>query len=120
MTVQQAITHIDAVKPNVYTTADKIAWLNTLDGKVKNDILDFYATEVDWDGYDAEHMSEELLVPAPYDTIYEHYMAGEIDRLNEEIDLYNNDVALFNSDWSAFRNYYNRNNEHKRARVILI
>ena len=121
MTISEAITNINSVKPNAYTAAEKVAWLYTLDLLVKKNILDMYTEEVeDIEEYTTADQTAELLVPAPWDKIYEHYMAGEIDRLNGETDLYNNDTVLFNRAMADFRNAYNRAHEHKRAAVMLI
>ena len=112
MTIAEAIANIDAIKPNAYTTTEKIKWLSTLDGRIKYLICDNYTEEVEWEEY--TDTTEVLLVPAPWDNIYEYYLAACIDRSNDEIDLYNNDIALYNSVLSEYRNYYNRTNEHKR------
>ncbi len=122
MTISEAITHINTVKPNAYGNSEKLKWLYTLDLLIKANILDLYTEEVeDIDDYTEltteEQAEVELLVPAPWDIIYEHYMAGEIDRLNEEIDLYNNDTLKYNETLSEFRNNYNRTHTAKASRI---
>lgn len=120
MTIAEAIAIIDAIKPNSYTVAEKVAWLSSLDGRIKNEVLDRYEDETEFEEYSASDTSTELLVPAPYDRIYEYYMAGEIDRCNGEITLYNNDAALFNSAFSGFRNYYNTVHTYKGRKIRII
>ena len=39
MTISEAITKIDALRPNMYTDAEKIGWLSKLDGMIYYEIL---------------------------------------------------------------------------------
>ena len=118
MTISEAISNINAVKPNAYTAAEKVKWLYNLDLSIKADICDVYTEPVgDIEEYSTTDQTTVLLVPAPWDGIYEHYLAGEIDRLNEEIDLYNNDIALYNEVLSDFRNHYNRTHTARKSTI---
>jgi hypothetical protein len=40
MTINEAITRLDSLKPNGYTLSDKIGWLSIVDGMIKNNIID--------------------------------------------------------------------------------
>ena len=40
MTIIEAITRADSLKPNTYTPCDKIKWLSTLDGIIKENIIE--------------------------------------------------------------------------------
>lgn len=40
MKISEAITKIDALKFNTYTQSEKIAWLSTIDGMIKREIID--------------------------------------------------------------------------------
>ncbi|MBO4216359.1 MAG: hypothetical protein J5940_00285 [Clostridia bacterium] len=120
MTIAEAIANIDAVKPNPYSTAEKTAWLYTLDGLVKKEVLDKYETDAVLEAYSPDDTATVLLIPEPYCKIYEYYLAGEIDRNNGETALYNNDAALFNSAFSCFRNYYNGAHAHRGNRFRIL
>ena len=50
----------------------------------------------------------ELLVGEPYDEMYIHWLAAQIDYHNREIDGFNSTNAMFDAVYSAFRNAYNR------------
>ena len=39
MTVAEAIALVDALKPNHYTVAQKVGWLNELDGMLHDDVI---------------------------------------------------------------------------------
>lgn len=66
-----------------------------------------------WKPYNDDTSEQtELLIPAPYDEVYIHYLAAQIDRINQEMEKYNNDITLFNSTYLEFAAYYNRNHMH--------
>lgn len=111
MTISEAISNIDAIKPNRYSRSDKIKWLSTLDGLIKTEIIDTHESDVETvfvpynDNTDPD---TELLVPAPYDGVYRYWLESQIDHANAEITQYNNSSAAYNSAFSAFERHYNR------------
>ena len=112
MTIEQAITTTDTMKPNAYSTNDKISWLSRLDGMVKRLIIDTHegGENVVFTGYDSDtDMETELLVQAPFDDIYLRCLEAQIDYANAEYNKYNNSIIMFNSAFEVFGNYYNRN-----------
>src|SRR5574343_428698 len=54
--------------------------------------------------------SEVLLVPAPYDCIYEYYIYAMIDWMNKEYKAYENSMILYNSAWEDMCRWYKTNN----------
>ena len=111
MTLFEAISQINNLKPNTYSHTDKVKWLSTLDGIIKTEIIDTHegAEQVEFNGYDEDtDLSTELLVPAPYDSIYIRWLDAQVDYANGEYDRYNNGVQVYNDAYSAFANYYNR------------
>ena len=114
MTIIKAINRIDAINPNNYTQPEKVAWLSTLDGVIKKEIIDTHegAEVVAFSGYTEETpLDTELLVPAPYDEVYLFWLQSKIDYWNGELGKYNNSIAMYNTAYSAFEKAYNR--EHK-------
>lgn len=111
MTLIEAITRIDTLKPNTYTQQEKIKWLSTLDGLIKNEIIDTHegGENISFAGYDENtNIATELLVPAPYDDIYIRWLETRIDYTNGEYTRYNNGVSAYNDAYSEFSKYYNR------------
>lgn len=111
MTIIEAINGVDNVKPNRYDQPQKIKWLSTLDGIIKNEIIDTHedGEEVKFNGYtDETNLLTKLLVPAPYDDIYIRYLEMQIDYANGEYGKYNNSKVMYNTLYSAFAKYYNR------------
>lgn len=114
MTIIEAINRIDAVNPNNYSQPEKVAWLSTLDGVIKKEIIDTHegAEAVIFSGYTADTpLDTELLVPAPYDEVYLFWLQSKIDYWNGEMGKYNNSIAMYNTAYSNFERAYNR--EHK-------
>jgi hypothetical protein len=112
MTLIEAINTTNNLKPNTYTHTDKVKWLSTLDGIIKTEIINTHegAEQVTFNGYDEDaDLTTELLVPAPYDSIYLRWLEAQIDYANGEYTRYNNDLQAFNDAYSAFERYYNRN-----------
>lgn len=113
MTIIEAVNKIDALKPNNYTTENKVAWLSTIDGIIKKEIIDTHegADKVTFNGYDADTTNDTvLLVPAPYDDIYIRWLEAQIDYNNGEYGRYSNSMTMYNAAYSNYERYYNRNN----------
>ena len=112
MKIIEAITKIDALKPNNYTPENKIAWLTVLDGVIKEEIIDTHegGEAITFTGYDANTPTDtELLVPAPYDDIYVRWLEAQIDYSNADYGRYSNSMTMYNAAYSAYERYYNRN-----------
>ena len=111
MTIIEAINKIDSLKPNNYTQEDKIAWLSTLDGIIKKEIIDTHegAEEISFKGYDVDTaLDTVMLVPPPYDDIYIRWLEAQIDYVNGETKRYANSMIMYNTAYLSFQRYYNR------------
>lgn len=112
MTIAEAISKTDALKPNTYTPEDKIDWLSTLDARVKSQIIDTHECNepIFFYGYDSLSEQEtELLVPAPYDEMYLRWLEAMIDYHNSDDSRYNNAIMLFNNAYEGYKKHYTRN-----------
>ena len=111
MTIAEAISKVDALKPNKYTPEDKVGWLSTLDAKVKSKIIDAHVHNEPFFfyGYDSiSDMETELLAPAPYDEMYLRWLEAMIDYHNSDDDRYNNAIILFNNAYEDYKKHYTR------------
>lgn len=111
MTIAEAISLVDKLKPNSYTDVQKIGWLSNLDGQVFKEIFQTHAdSPIDsFEGYEKASPDTELLIPYPYcEDIYNYFLQKNIDKENGETAKYNQSVTLFNNAFLAFQNYYNR------------
>lgn len=110
MTIGEAISRTNDVKPNAYDEPKKILWLSELDGMIKTEIIDTHhdGEGVSFTGYDINtDVTTKLLVPAPYDVLYLRYLEMKIDYSNGEYGKYNNSLAMFEAAYTAFQNHYN-------------
>lgn len=110
MTIAEAISKVDATKPNTYERSIKIEWLANLDARIKTQIIDAHecSEPIFFYGYDEHDMDTELLVPAPYDEMYLRWLEAMIDYHNSDDDRYNNDIILFNNAYEGYKNHYTR------------
>ncbi len=117
MTIIEAINRTDNLNHNVYSQEQKIQWLSELDGKVKRDVLDTHhgAQNVVFLGYNKETpLNTVLLVPAPYDGLYLHWLSAQIAMSNGEYDKYNASITLFNDEYTVFTGDYHRSHMPKK------
>ena len=113
MTIIEAISSLNEVKPNIYSQTEKIKWLSRLDGIIKSEIIDTHegGDKITFSEYDENvDLSTELLVPHPYDEIYIRYLEMQIDYANNEYGKYNNSREMYTAAYDAYARYYNRNN----------
>lgn len=140
MNIQECINRTDSVKPNQYSVEDKVRWLSYLDGSIRKEILDKYEQppekketqviiiygdteesteetieEKEFSGYSPDRLTDELLVPFPYDELYVAYLKAKIDEENGETERYNNSAATFNGMLQNFQKAYHR--EHMPKHV---
>ena len=107
MTIEQAIEKIDKLKPNQIDDVDKVAWLDVLDRIVRAEVLkDGLETK---EGYDENTPQDTvLLIPEPYSVVYLHWLASQIDMVNQEYAKYQNDYILFNNSYKEFAAWHTR------------
>ncbi len=101
MKIGDVIAYADRVKPNAFDTADKLIWLNEVEGLVQSEVL--MIAPADMVEYTPEtDLATELLVSSPHDKIYRAYLVAMIDFANGEYSRYQNTLAVFNGYFSEF------------------
>ena len=110
MTISEAISQADQLRPNDLDAATKLRWLSAMDGQIFTELLSAHAdAPASFDGYDAQTpQTTALLIPFPYDELYPRFLAMRIDLENGELDRYNNDAAVFNRLWQSTAAHYCR------------
>lgn len=118
MTIRELLARVDTIRPNAYTDGEKIAMLNTIEGRIYTDILE------QAEGFDKEFIpfqegeeERELTVPVPYTDIYVFYLAAMIDFYNGDSGRYNDTMVLFNQAWEDYAAHYRE--WHKPKQVNL-
>lgn len=101
MTIDELITHVDSIKPNAFSNEAKTAWISRLEGRLQTDCyLMPIETVITYD-YDKDK-DLNLLVPPPFDKLYESWLCAMIDYANGEYRKYANTMEVYNSDRSDF------------------
>lgn len=120
MTIIEAIRKIDELKPNTYTQEEKTAWLSTVEGMIKHEIIDTHmdGEKIFFDGYNADTpVDTEMIVYPPYDELYILWLESKIDYTNGEYVKYNNAVIRYNEVFQQFANDYNRRHMPKGKHI---
>ncbi len=109
MTLIEATTLATSLKKNSgYSKEQLVLWLSQLDGMVKNEILNKFedGDNIEFNGYDETTPDDTvLLIPHPYDMVYQHWLAMQIDYTNQE-STYLAAQTMFNSAYVAFEKWY--------------
>lgn len=108
MTVQNAIDEANRLRPNDFTQAQKVRWLNELDGVIFREVILTHegAPLCDYSGHG--ELSEELLVPFPDEGLYPLYLVMQYDLHNGETGKYHNSASAFETAYQTYANAYNR------------
>lgn len=101
--IRDVIARVDQNKPNAFDAEQKLRWLAELDGKIAADVMLQSIADVQQYNYtDPEAMDWELLVRFPHDSIYDHWLAAQIDLANGEVDNYMNSMEAYNASYNNF------------------
>lgn len=121
MTILEVINSVISLKPNAYPPEQMVTWLNQVERKIKQEIIDTHcggpnAPELP---YTIEDNSDTVLyAPAPYDMLYQRWLEAQIDYANAEYSKYNNSISMFNTEYQTFADWYNRTYRPKRSGPI--
>lgn len=112
MTIKDCIDIVDNIKPNQYTIKDKVMWLSFIEQIIINEVLKTHegydGRYDDFEGYSENKLSVTLIVPSPYDILYQEYLKMMIDKENGEIARYNNSMTSYNAHMLEYRKHYNK------------
>lgn len=112
MTLQEAISLVDEMKPNMMQEETKKRFISEAEGMVHEQIIMKHEHEEDqkerpvYD--DSTDGATVLLVPAPYDMLYVYYLMSKIDQMNQEEDKEYNNRVRFENLWTDYSAAYHR------------
>lgn len=122
MKINEAIARINTLKPNTYTNAEKMKWLNEIDRTIKEQIIDTHegGGDVAFEGYtDETPIDTVLLVPSPHDVLYLYWLEARVDYYNGEAKKYNNSIEMFNAAYEDYSRHYNRTHKPLGKKIRL-
>ena len=117
MTAGQAIAQADALRPNQYSTQQKLSWLRRLDGQIRQELLETHVVPGEDEAAAAAEsglpltydLDSQLLAPFPYaEELYSAYLFCQIDLHNAEIQKYNQSITLLSAAWRQLADWLNR------------
>lgn len=107
MKVREVLDQVNEVKPNVYSDARLMDFLNEVESMIWNEVLDKEPED-----YKAMSVPDdygvELTAKPPYSKVYGSYIQAMIDFQNEESVSYQNNMAMFNSVFLDYKKYMQR------------
>ena len=113
MQIGKAMETARELMPTGVSDEQLLRWLSVLDGQVKVEIIDTHegGESTVFTGYNEEtELERELLIPWPYDNVYEHYLTAQILFTNGELEEYDVAAERYNESYAAFAAHYNRTN----------
>lgn len=112
MTVAEALTRTQALRPHAIDRAALTQHLSVLDGRIRCEIFGENAAGL-------APLDEEtvLAAPHPFDTVYEQYLAAKVDAACGEYERYTGEMAAFNETFAALAAYHVRTRAPRRTRL---
>ena len=123
MRLKEAIELFDSLNVNTLDREIKQKWISDLDMQVNGDIHMAHRCmgDPDFHGYPMDADQEtELLVPAPYDEVYIHYMRMKWANLMQEDANYNRAANQYNSFYLGYADWVNRTHMPKPTRLKIV
>lgn len=115
MTVEKAIMIANRLRPrNDFALEDKYRWLAEADALIRSQVIrksltgSYENVGADLAGDEMDETTE-LLVPPPYDGLYPHYLAGQMDSALGEMDRAANELGQYNTLLSSFAVWMRQN-----------
>lgn len=106
--IKNVIACVDDIKPNRFSEATKVQWLNEAEGYIQTDVMMLALADIVQ--YDpAVHMDTELLVKPPHDKLYAVYLCAMVDFANGEYDKYSNTMQMYNEFLREYTKWYTMN-----------
>ena len=110
MKIAEAIDKARILRDTEIPNEIMVGWLAAHDGIVWEEVLKNYEhpPEKPVYGEDTDLEDTELLIQAPWDEMYPHYLAMKIDLEHGDYERYNNEADTYESFRRAWANNYNR------------
>ena len=110
-TMDEVISRVDAIRPNIFTEEQKYRWISHVDGLVSREVMNDDAPEYNL----PDDADTPLLVGHPYEDMYDFYLMAMIELANKEYDHYNNAVMLFQERYQQYKLWYIQHNVTTRS-----
>lgn len=115
--INNVIARVKELKPSPLRDEDMARYLMELDGRIYKELTAADHPEMTPPAAWPEDGDKQLLVQAPYDVLYDHYLTAMIEYWMREYGNYNNTVALFQQAYDEYRAWYRRTHRPEKRRV---
>lgn len=121
MTLNEAITRVQRLKPSQYDLKTLVQWISDLEGVMYAEIVSWHENtdDVAHGPYSETDMDAVLMAPDPYSEVYTKWLEAQIDYYNAEYSRYNNSMMMYNVALSNYSSWYCRSNVPKRTNVTI-
>lgn len=119
MKLQEVLEKAEVLYPSSVVSSEmKTAWVSRVDGRVSAEIL----KETDFTAYDYPQDAESaLLIPFPYDDVYDHYVCAMSAYMGKDYATYQNAMQMFNTAWRDYvKNYIQNRTESDDTQISNI
>lgn len=111
MTIQALITKVREEKPNSFTDAKLLSYVNEIEVEVAEQLGVEYTTYTSVD-------TTALLAPAPYDRLYVSYVKAMVDFANEEYASYQMNQTQHVQDFRDFLDWVVRTGQEEKTNAV--
>ena len=113
MTIQDAISITDEMKPNMMSNMLKFKYLTEIEQLIHDEIVIRHEHPAEQDAKpvynEDDDLLTELVVPDPYSMLYVYWLMTKIDMQNQEDARYNIDRMHFEQAYATMSDWWTRN-----------
>ena len=102
MTINDALLMVDEIKPNAFTNAQKVFWLNSLEQTLCTEVFLMDPKELPKHRLSTDDLDQPMMLMPPYDDLYIMWLEAKIDEANGEYTKYMNTMQIFNTRRDEF------------------
>ena len=103
-TAADVIAFVDSIKPNVFSDAAKLQWINEVESHIWTEVM--LNAPLEYAAITEDTMDGNLLAPAPHSEVYWPYLCALIDFANGDYDRYANTLELYNLRMRRYMRWY--------------
>lgn len=107
MKLRKAMARADELRPNAISEEHKAEWVHQLEGRIA-ETLEAEPPENSWPE------DRELLMPHPWDNVYELWLCCMIDFANTDLQRYQMDAAVYEAAYEQAVAWWRRNHRPTR------
>lgn len=101
MKIYELLEYVDELQENCFSDRVKLRWINQIEAEIQTEVLLLAIDGIRQ--YQISDREAELLVPPPYDQVYQEYLFYQIFLAQGETERANNQSEVFNRVYTDFK-----------------